>query len=143
MAVEVKITVDENTSLESVIVALTTLAGGSFSLPQKLSKNEDMNKHEDAEKENKASTTKPDKKPEGTADENTGDDTGEGVNTSDDDTEDKPTYKLADVRKKLVALSQAGKNKEVTKLLAKYGSKNITGLDPANYAAVMAEADEL
>lgn len=48
-----------------------------------------------------------------------------------------------DVRKVLSEVSQAGHRAEVIALLKKYGAGNITNLDAKDYAAVIAEAEEL
>lgn len=48
-----------------------------------------------------------------------------------------------DVRKVLSKVSQAGHRAEVIALLKKYGAGNITNLDAKDYAAVIAEAEEL
>lgn len=52
-------------------------------------------------------------------------------------------YTLQQVRAKMAELTQAGKQDGVKKLLKKYGATNLTGLDPAHYAAAMAEAEAL
>ena len=53
------------------------------------------------------------------------------------------SYSKEDVRKKLAALSNAGHRIEVKAFLNKYGADNLTNLDPANYAAIMADAEAL
>lgn len=50
---------------------------------------------------------------------------------------------LIDVRKVMVEKSRGGYTKEVKALLAKYGSDNLSGLDPVHYAAILAEAEEI
>ena len=60
--------------------------------------------------------------------------------------EEKPveiTIAKEDVRKVLSEVSQAGHRAEVIALLKKYGVGNITNLDAKDYAAVIAEAEEL
>ena len=60
--------------------------------------------------------------------------------------EEKPveiTITKEDVRKVLSEVSQAGHRAEVIALLKKYGAGNITNLDAKDYAAVIAEAEEL
>lgn len=53
------------------------------------------------------------------------------------------TITKEDVRKVLSEVSQAGHRAEVIALLKKYGVGNITNLDAKDYAAVIAEAEEL
>ena len=53
------------------------------------------------------------------------------------------TITKEDVRKVLSEVSQAGHRAEVIALLKKYGAGNITNLDAKDYAAVIAEAEEL
>ena len=53
------------------------------------------------------------------------------------------TITKEDVRKVLSEVSQAGHRTEVIELLKKYGAGNITNLDAKDYAAVIAEAEEL
>ena len=53
------------------------------------------------------------------------------------------TITKEDVRKVLSEVSQAGHRTEVIALLKKYGAGNITNLDAKDYAAVIAEAEEL
>ena len=53
------------------------------------------------------------------------------------------TITKEDVRKVLSEVSQAGYRAEVIALLKKYGAGNITNLDAKDYAAVIAEAEEL
>ena len=53
------------------------------------------------------------------------------------------TITKEDVRKVLSEVSQAGHRAEVIGLLKKYGAGNITNLDAKDYAAVIAEAEEL
>lgn len=60
--------------------------------------------------------------------------------------EEKPleiTITKENVRKVLSEVSQAGHRAEVIALLKKYGAGNITNLDAKDYAAVIAEAEEL
>ncbi|WP_298031028.1 hypothetical protein [uncultured Dysosmobacter sp.] len=52
-------------------------------------------------------------------------------------------YTKEEVRKILAGISQSGYKEQVIGILAKYGSGNITGLKPEDYAAVVAEAEEL
>ena len=53
------------------------------------------------------------------------------------------TYTKEEVRKILAGISQSGYKEKVIGILAKYGSGNITGLKPEDYAAVVAEAEGL
>ena len=57
--------------------------------------------------------------------------------------EPEKVYTKEDVRKVLAEVSQAGHRTEVISLLKKYGAGNITNLDAKDYAAVIAEAEEL
>lgn len=59
------------------------------------------------------------------------------------DPEAEITITKEDVRKVLSEVSQAGHRAEVIALLKKYGAGNITNLDAKDYAAVIAEAEEL
>jgi hypothetical protein len=54
-----------------------------------------------------------------------------------------PVLTEADVRKVLAGKSKDGFTKEVKELLSKYGTKMISELDTAHYAAVIAEAEEI
>lgn len=60
-----------------------------------------------------------------------------------DDLPSEITLTKEDVRKVLSEVSQSGHRSEVIALLKKYGAGNITNLDKKNYAAVVAEAEEL
>lgn len=51
-----------------------------------------------------------------------------------------PTYTLEEVRAKLTALTRAGKQKEVRDILDYFKAKNVTALDPKDYAGVMEKA---
>jgi hypothetical protein len=51
-----------------------------------------------------------------------------------------PTYTLEEVRAKLTALTRAGKQKEVREILDYFKAKNVTALDPKDYAGVMEKA---
>lgn len=51
-----------------------------------------------------------------------------------------PTYTLEEVRAKLTALTRAGKQKEVRDILDHFKAKNVTALDPKDYAGVMEKA---
>lgn len=50
------------------------------------------------------------------------------------------TYTLEDVRAKLTALTRAGKQKEVRDILDFFKAKNVTALEPKDYAGVMGKA---
>ena len=50
---------------------------------------------------------------------------------------------LIDVRTALARLSKKGLTKEVKELLFKHGGTKLSDIDPANYAALLAEAKEL
>lgn len=53
------------------------------------------------------------------------------------------TYTLEEVRAELAKLTRAGKQKEVKELLAYFKAKNLSGVDPKDYAALMKKAGEL
>lgn len=59
------------------------------------------------------------------------------------ETEQAPVYTLEQVRAKLAALSQAGKQAQVKKLIAACGVNKLTGVPVGNYANLMAAAEEL
>jgi hypothetical protein len=65
-----------------------------------------------------------------------------GVELPKDETPD-PEYTLEQVRAKLTELSRAGKQKEVKGILDFFKAKNVTTLDPKDYAAVMEKAGAL
>lgn len=50
---------------------------------------------------------------------------------------------LVDVRKVMTEKSRSGYTKEVRALLEKYGTSNLSGLNPAHYASILAEVEEL
>lgn len=50
---------------------------------------------------------------------------------------------LEEVRTVLVKLSQSGLTEKVRELLQKHGADRLSGLDPAEYAAVLKEAESL
>lgn len=72
----------------------------------------------------------------------------EGIQTEEDPVDDAqppqdeaaPTYTLEEVRAKLTALTRAGKQKEVRDILDSFKAKNVTALDPKDYAGVMEKA---
>ena len=51
--------------------------------------------------------------------------------------------KLEDVRAVLAEKSRAGHTTEVRSLLQKYGAAKLSGIDPANYKALLADAEVL
>lgn len=53
----------------------------------------------------------------------------------------KPELKLEDVRAVLAEKSRAGHTAEVRALLKKYGAAKLSEIDPANYEALMKEAE--
>lgn len=57
--------------------------------------------------------------------------------------EESTTYALEDVRAKLTELTRAGKQKEVKALITSFGAKNVTTIEPKDYAALMEKAGEL
>ena len=52
-------------------------------------------------------------------------------------------YAIEDVRAVLAAKTQAGKRREVKELLLKYDSGKLSGVNPENYAALLADAEAL
>jgi hypothetical protein len=57
--------------------------------------------------------------------------------------EPKPVLKLEDVRPILANLSRAGHTAEVRGLLQKYGAAKLSAVDPANYEALMKDAEAI
>lgn len=57
--------------------------------------------------------------------------------------EPQPQLKLEDVRAVLADKSRAGYTAQVRELLAKYGASKLSAVDPANYAALLADAEVL
>lgn len=55
--------------------------------------------------------------------------------------EAKPELKLEDVRAVLAEKSRAGHTAEVRALLKKYGAAKLSEIDPANYEALMKDAE--
>jgi len=53
----------------------------------------------------------------------------------------KPEIKLEDVRAVLAEKSRAGHTAEVRDLLQKYGAAKLSAVDPANYEALMKDAE--
>ena len=53
----------------------------------------------------------------------------------------KPELKLEDVRAVLAEKSRAGHTTEVRSLLQKYGAEKLSAVDPANYEALMKDAE--
>lgn len=53
------------------------------------------------------------------------------------------TYSLEEVRAELAKLTRSGKQKEVKDLLASFKAKNLSSVDPKDYAALMEKAGEL
>ena len=54
-----------------------------------------------------------------------------------------PTLTLEEVRGILANKSRAGFTSQIRALLQKYGSDRLSGVDPANYKALLADAEEL
>lgn len=57
--------------------------------------------------------------------------------------EESKTVTLEDVRAKLAALSQAGKQKEVKALIKKFGANKLTEVAAENYEALLKEAEAI
>ncbi len=55
--------------------------------------------------------------------------------------ESKPELKLEDVRAVLAEKSRAGHTAEVRSLLQKYGAAKLSEIDPANYEALLQDAE--
>jgi hypothetical protein len=53
----------------------------------------------------------------------------------------KPELKLEDVRAVLAEKSRAGHTAEVRDLLQKYGAEKLSAVDPANYEALLKDAE--
>lgn len=56
---------------------------------------------------------------------------------------EKKEISIEEVRAVLAAKTQAGKRREVKELLLKYDSGKLSGVNPENYAALMADAEAL
>jgi len=65
-----------------------------------------------------------------------------GNETADAPTED-PTPTLEEVRAILAEKSRKGHTAEIRSLLEKYGAAKLSGIDPANYKALLADAEGL
>lgn len=59
------------------------------------------------------------------------------------ETPKKPVLKLEDVRAVLADKSRAGYTAEIRTLLKKYGAEKLSKVDPANYEALMKDAEVL
>lgn len=55
--------------------------------------------------------------------------------------EEKPVIKLEDVRAVLATASRNGYSAQVRELLAQYGADKLSAVDPANYEALLADAE--
>lgn len=64
---------------------------------------------------------------------------------SDDkpETEEENTYTLEEVRAKLAALSQSGKQAEVKELITNFGAKKLTEIPAEKYSELMEKAGEI
>lgn len=56
---------------------------------------------------------------------------------------EKKEISIEEVRAVLAAKTQAGKRREVKELLLKYDSGKLSGVNPENYAALLADAEAL
>ena len=54
-----------------------------------------------------------------------------------------PALKLEDVRAVLADMSRKGHTAEIRDLLKKYGAEKLSGVDPANYKALLQEVEGL
>lgn len=57
--------------------------------------------------------------------------------------EEAKTFTLEEVRAVLAELTRSGKQKEIKELLASFGAKNLTSVDPKDYPALMEKAGEI
>ena len=57
--------------------------------------------------------------------------------------EPEPSLSLEDVRKVMAEISRAGKTAEMKALLSKFGATKLSDVDPAQYAALIAAAEEI
>ena len=55
----------------------------------------------------------------------------------------KPELKLEDVRAVLADMSRKGHTAEILDLLKKYGAEKLSGVDPANYEALLKDVEGL
>ncbi len=69
------------------------------------------------------------------------DDSKQQISKSAAKKEPKPQLKLEDVRAVLAEKSRAGHTAEVRTLLQKYGAEKLSAVDPANYEALMKDAE--
>lgn len=69
------------------------------------------------------------------------DDSKQQISKSAAKEEPKPELKLEDVRPVLANLSRAGHTAEVRELLQKYGAAKLSLVDPANYEALLKDAE--
>lgn len=64
----------------------------------------------------------------------------ETVPEEEPDQEEPKSYTLEEVRAAMAVLTRKGKAKEVKGLLEFFGAKNLSGVDPKDYAALMEKA---
>ncbi len=57
--------------------------------------------------------------------------------------EEAPALTLEEVRGRLADLSRAGHTEQVKALITKYGADRLSAVDPSNYAALLADAEEI
>ena len=55
----------------------------------------------------------------------------------------KNEYSFLDVRKKFVEVARAGHTEALKELLQKYGAEKLSSVDPAQYAAMLADAEAI
>jgi len=55
----------------------------------------------------------------------------------------KPTIKVEDVRAVLADISRSGKTVQMKELLGRYGAERLSDVNPQNYAALLAAAEEV
>ena len=65
------------------------------------------------------------------------------TDTSEEPLEEVKEYTTEEVRAKLTALSQSGKQAQVKALITKYGAARLSDIPADKYAAVMAEAEAM
>lgn len=59
------------------------------------------------------------------------------------ETKEAPAHTLEEVRKVLAELSKDGLTDKVREIIKKHGAERLSDVDPAEYAAVLKEAEEL
>lgn len=68
---------------------------------------------------------------------------GSEVKAPEPDTKLEPALKLEDVRAVLADMSRKGHTAEIRAMLQKYGAAKLSGIDPANYPALLKDVEGL